>query len=51
MIDNFSIFFFGGLIIYTVFKAIKLDKLIPWFHAPEESPSNPTFDEKKIPLR
>lgn len=37
MIDNFSIIFFGFLIIYFVFKAIKLDKILPWF---QDVPSN-----------
>jgi uncharacterized paraquat-inducible protein A len=33
MIDNVSLLVFGLLVIYTVFRAIKLDKLIPWFAA------------------
>jgi hypothetical protein len=33
MIDNASILVFGLLVIYIVFRAIKLDKLIPWFSA------------------
>jgi hypothetical protein len=33
MIDNVSLLLFGLLIIYTVFRAIKLDQLIPWFSA------------------
>jgi uncharacterized paraquat-inducible protein A len=33
MIDNASLLLFGLLVVYTVFRAIKLDKLIPWFSA------------------
>lgn len=31
MIDNAALLLFGFLIVYTVFRAIKLDRLIPWF--------------------
>ena len=31
MIDIAAILLFSGLIVYTVFRAIKLDKLLPWF--------------------
>jgi uncharacterized paraquat-inducible protein A len=33
MIDNVSLLLFGLLVVYTVFRAIKLDRLIPWFSA------------------
>lgn len=36
MIDNAAIFIFSTLILYTVFRAIKLDKLLPWFSAESE---------------
>lgn len=36
MIDNAAILLFSGLIVYTVFRAIKLDKLIPWFSPDSE---------------
>lgn len=31
MIDNVAILMFSSLIVYTVFRAVKLDKLLPWF--------------------
>lgn len=33
MIDIVAILFFGLLVVYTVFRAIRLDSLIPWFSA------------------
>lgn len=33
MIDNISLLVFGLLVVYTVFRAIKLDRVIPWFSA------------------
>ena len=33
MVDNVSLLLFGLLVVYTVFRAIKLDGLIPWFSA------------------
>jgi hypothetical protein len=33
MIDIAAILLFSSLIVYTVFRAIKLDKLLPWFSA------------------
>ena len=36
MIDNATIQLFSGLIVYTVLRAIKLDKLLPWF-SPEDN--------------
>lgn len=36
MIDNFSIIFFGALIIYTAYRAMKLDKMTPWFQIQNE---------------
>ena len=38
MIDNAALLLFGSLIIYTVFRAIKLDKLIPWFSDGNKQP-------------
>ncbi len=46
MIDNFSIIFFGGLIIYTAYKAIKLDQMIPWFQTKDEIPETDQHDDK-----
>lgn len=31
MIDNAALLLFGLLVIYTVFRAIKMDRVIPWF--------------------
>lgn len=33
MIDIVAILMFSSLIVYTVFRAIKLDRLLPWFSA------------------
>lgn len=39
MIDNFAIFLFSTLIVYTVLRAVKLDKLLSWFSAVEQKPA------------
>lgn len=36
MIDITSLLLFSGLIVYTIFRAIKLDKLLPWFSSDSE---------------
>lgn len=36
MIDNAALLIFGSLIVYTVYRAIALDKTIPWFSSGEE---------------
>ena len=36
MIDIAAILVFSSLIVYTVFRAVKLDKLLPWFSAEEQ---------------
>lgn len=41
MIDNAAILLFSTLIVYTVIRAIKLDKLIPWFSDREPQQSLP----------
>ena len=41
MIDNAAILFFSTLIVYTVIRAIKLDKLLPWFSKNEQQPPPP----------
>jgi uncharacterized paraquat-inducible protein A len=38
MIDNAAILVFSSLIVYTVFRAVKLDKLLPWFSADDQYP-------------
>jgi hypothetical protein len=45
MIDVLAIFLFSLLIVYTVFRAIKLDKLIPWFSDNEPSIATPPKKE------
>jgi hypothetical protein len=35
MIDTVAILLFSSLILYTVIRAIKLDKLLPWFSTEE----------------
>ena len=36
MIDTAAILLFSTLIIYTVIRAIKLDKVLPWFSREEQ---------------
>ncbi len=36
MIDALSILLFSALIVYTVFRAVKLDKTLPWFTSEDE---------------
>jgi hypothetical protein len=45
MIDNAAILIFSSLIVYTVIRAIKADKLMPWF---AEKTSTEQVTEKKI---
>jgi uncharacterized paraquat-inducible protein A len=47
MIDNVALLLFGLLILYTVFRAIKLDKLLPWFAAVSEPPRKPARKHRK----
>ncbi len=48
MIDNLALLLFGSLVVYTVFRAIKLDKIIPWFSAESEKHMPPS---KRTPPR
>lgn len=41
MIDNAAILLFSTLIVYTVIRAIQLDKLLPWFSKDEQQPPPP----------
>ena len=41
MIDNAAIFLFSSLIIYTVFRAVKLDRMLPWFSNRKEASKLP----------
>jgi hypothetical protein len=47
MIDNASLLVFGLAILYTVFRALRLDKLIPWF-APDSEAQLPPPEKKKF---
>lgn len=47
MIDNVALLLFGLLILYTVFRAIKLDKLLPWFAPNTELPQQRTGKHRK----
>jgi hypothetical protein len=47
MIDNFSIIFFGLLIIYTAYRAIKLDKILPWFETEEQATEINVLDQNE----
>jgi uncharacterized paraquat-inducible protein A len=38
MIDNIAIIVFSSLIVYTVYRAVKLDKLLLWFSTEEQQP-------------
>ena len=42
MIDNAAILLFGTLVVYTVFRAIKLYRLLPWFSKDEQQPPPPS---------
>jgi hypothetical protein len=42
MIDNAALLIFSSLIVYTVIRAIKLDKLIPWFSDKDQQQSPPS---------
>jgi hypothetical protein len=48
MIDIAAIFIFSSLIVYTVIRAIKLDKLLPWF-SENEPATLPSPAKKKAP--
>jgi len=41
MIDTAAILLFSSLILYTVIRAIKLDKLLPWFSREDQQPPAP----------
>jgi hypothetical protein len=47
MIDNAAILIFSTLIVYTVFRAIKLDKILPWFSAGSEQQAKPVKTTRK----
>jgi hypothetical protein len=42
MIDTAALLVFSSLIVYTVIRAIKLDKLIPWFSSEDQQQSLPS---------
>jgi hypothetical protein len=46
MIDTAAILLFSTLMVYTVLRAIKLDKLLPWFSREDQQPPPPA--KKKI---
>jgi uncharacterized paraquat-inducible protein A len=48
MIDNLAILIFSSAIVYTVFRAIKLDKMLPWFASKFEEQQPPS---KKAPYK
>jgi hypothetical protein len=41
MIDTAAILLFSSLILYTVIRAIKLDKQLPWFSREDQQPPAP----------
>ena len=41
MIDTAAILLFSFLILYTVIRAIKLDKLLAWFSREDQQPPAP----------
>jgi uncharacterized paraquat-inducible protein A len=47
MIDNAALLVFGLLIVYTVYRAITLDKRIPWFSRHEENQQPSPPDKKR----
>lgn len=46
MIDSLALLIFGLAIVYTVFRAIKLDQKMPWFTKDSEPPA-PTVKRKR----
>jgi len=42
MVDNLAVLIFGAFVVYTVYRAVQLDKIIPWFgeKKPEEKISD-----------
>lgn len=44
MIDSFAILVFGIAVIFVVYKAAKMDKLLPWF----QTIPNKESDKKSI---
>jgi hypothetical protein len=46
MIDTAAILLFSLLIIYTVARAIKLDKVLPWFST-DQPTAAPSSDENR----
>jgi hypothetical protein len=47
MIDNAAILLFSTLILYTVIRAVKLDKVLPWFSKDEQQPPPPKKNNRK----
>lgn len=48
MTDNIAILIFSTAIVYTVFRAVKLDRILPWFSANiEEQFQQLKLDEQK----
>ena len=41
MIDTAAILLFSSLVVYTVIRAIKFDKLLPWFSKDAPQPPPP----------
>lgn len=46
MIDITAILIFSLLIVYTVFRAVKIDKLLPWFSAEAIDPASLKLKKK-----
>lgn len=40
MIDIAALLLFSALVVYTIFRATKLDKLLPWFTSDSEQQSH-----------
>lgn len=53
MIDNAALLIFGLLIVYTVFRAIALDKTTPWFSTGDAEPKEipPKTQQQKLRIR
>jgi hypothetical protein len=47
MIDNAAILLFSTLILYTAVRAIKLDRLLPWFSKDDQQPPPPPKKENR----
>ena len=46
MIDNLAILIFSTIVVYTVYKAVQLDKSLPWFGEAKQGKKDVPEDSK-----